>query len=263
MEPFFQLEDVTKTFKTDRGPYVAVDGVSLDIERGEIVSLIGHSGCGKSTVLSMMAGLQDATSGTLKLQGRPIKGPGPDRALVFQNYSLLPWMTVWDNIFEAVDSVMTDLSRAEKRDHVGHFLQMVGLWEHRFKRPSQISGGMKQRVAVARAFAVHPSVLLLDEPFGALDALTRVALQEELVKLWSLDDKTETVVLVTHDIEEAILLSDRIAVMTNGPSARIGEVVDVPLSRPRHEREIIAEPAYREVHDRLWYLLTEAYRAVA
>lgn len=263
MEPFFQLESVNKTFETRRGPYVAVDDVSLAVERGEIVSLIGHSGCGKSTVLSMMAGLQRATEGTLRLDGRPIVGPGPDRALVFQNYSLLPWMSVWDNIFEAVDSVVVGLSRPEKRDRVEHFLQMVGLWEHRFKRPAQISGGMKQRVAVARAFAVHPTVLLLDEPFGALDALTRASLQEELVKLWSLDNNTETVVMVTHDIEEAIFLSDRIAVMTNGPAATIGEVVAVPLARPRHEREIIADPAYREVRDRLWHLLTVAYAEAA
>ncbi|MEA2642764.1 MAG: nitrate/nitrite transport system ATP-binding protein [Chloroflexota bacterium] len=263
MTPFLQLQEVTKIFGTSRGPYVAVNDVSLDIQRGEIVSLIGHSGCGKSTVLNMIAGLERATAGTVCLEGRLITEPGPDRALVFQNYSLLPWMSVWDNIFEAVDSVVTGLSKAEKRERVEHFLQMVGLWQHRFKRPGQISGGMKQRVAVARAFAVHPSVLLLDEPFGSLDALTRASLQEELVKIWSLDNNTETVVMVTHDIEEAILLSDRIAVMTNGPYATIGEVVQVPLDRPRHEREIVANPVYREIHDHLWYLLTEAYAEAA
>jgi nitrate ABC transporter ATP-binding subunit len=211
----------------------------------------------------MIAGLQAPTAGVITLEGKTVREPGPDRALVFQNYSLLPWMNVWDNIFEAVDSVVTDASKAEKRERVEHFLRMVGLWDHRQKRPAQISGGMKQRVAVARAFAVHPSVLLLDEPFGALDALTRASLQEELIKLWSLDNSTETVIMVTHDIEEAIFLSDRIAVMTNGPAATIGEVVEVPLARPRHEREIVADPAYREVRDRLWYLLTEAYREAA
>lgn len=170
-------------------------------------------------------------------------------------------MSVWDNIFEAVDSVVRGLSKREKRDRVEHFLQRVGLWEHRFKRPAQISGGMKQRVAVARAFAVHPMVLLLDEPFGALDALTRASLQQELVELWSMD--SNTVLLVTHDIEEAILLSDRIAVMTNGPGATIGEVVEVPLSRPRDEGEIIHESAYREVREHLWHLLTVAYAQAA
>jgi nitrate ABC transporter ATP-binding subunit len=256
---YLQLHDVTKSFKTKSGDYLAVDHVSLDIARGEIVSIIGHSGCGKSTVLSMMAGLQRPTAGAITLEGRPVTEPGPDRALVFQNYSLLPWMSVWDNIFEAVDSVVTDLPRAEKRERVEHFLRMVGLWDHRLKRPSQISGGMKQRVAVARAFAVHPEVLLLDEPFGALDALTRASLQEELVKLWSLDNNTETVVMVTHDIEEAIFLSDRVVVMTNGPAATIGEIVDVPLARPRDEREIADDPAYRAVRERLWQLLTVAY----
>ena len=263
MEPFLELKDVAKQFPGSNGTYVAVQNVSLQVGRGEIVSLIGHSGCGKSTVLSMIAGLHEPTSGSITLAGTEIRGPGPDRALVFQNYSLLPWMTVWDNIFEAVDSVVTDATKAEKRERVEHFLRMVGLWDHRYKRPAQISGGMKQRVAVARAFSVHPNVLLLDEPFGALDALTRASLQEELIKLWSLDSKTETVIMVTHDIEEAILLSDRVAVMTNGPAATIGEVVDVPIQRPRHEREIAADPVYREVRDHLWYLLTEAYREVA
>jgi nitrate ABC transporter ATP-binding subunit len=263
MDPYLQIRNVGKQFESSRGPFLAVEDVSLDVGRGEIVSLIGHSGCGKSTVLSMIAGLQEPTAGAITLEGKPVREPGPDRALVFQNYSLLPWMTVWDNIFEAVDSVVTDASKSEKRERVEHFLRMVGLWDHRHKRPAQISGGMKQRVAVARAFAVHPNVLLLDEPFGALDALTRASLQEELIKLWSLDNSTETVIMVTHDIEEAIFLSDRVAVMTNGPAATIGEVVGVPLARPRHEREIVADPTYREVRDRLWYLLTVDYGEAA
>lgn len=263
MQPHLQIEHVIKSFSTRHGSYIAVNDVSLEIARGEIVALIGHSGCGKSTILSMIAGLQHPSFGTIRMDGREITEPGPDRGVVFQNYSLLPWMTVWDNIFEAVDSAVPGLSRAEKRERVEEFLRMVGLWDHRLKRPAQISGGMKQRVAVARAFSVHPEVLLLDEPFGALDALTRASLQEELVKLWTLDNSTETVVMVTHDIEEAILLSDRIAVMTPGPAGTIGEVVDVPLARPRHEREIAADPVYREIRDRLWYLLTEAYASAA
>jgi nitrate ABC transporter ATP-binding subunit len=207
----------------------------------------------------MVAGLQRPTRGTIRLEGKTVTGPGSDRGVVFQNYSLLPWMSVWDNIFEAVDSAVKDQPRAEKRERTEYFLQAVGLWQHRQKKPAQLSGGMKQRVAVARAFAIHPSVLLLDEPFGALDALTKASLQDELVKLWSLDNNTETVVLVTHDIDEAIYLSDRVAVMTNGPWATIGEVVDVPLPRPRERRELVGHAEYREVRDRLWHLLTEAY----
>ena len=260
-DSYFDIDLATKTFSTRHGAYTAIQDVSLDIARGEIVSLIGHSGCGKSTLLSMMAGLQRPTSGSLRLDGEEINGPGPDRGVVFQNYSLLPWMSVWDNIFEAVDSAVPDLPKTEKRARTEEFLNMVGLWEHRLKRPAQISGGMKQRVAVARAFAIHPQVLLLDEPFGALDALTRASLQEELLKLWALDNNTETVVMVTHDIDEAILLSDRIAVMTKGPAARIGEVIDVPLARPRHLRDLATDPLYRDVRERLWYLLTEVYAA--
>jgi nitrate/nitrite transport system ATP-binding protein len=260
---YLEIGHVTKTFQTPRGPYVAVTDVSLDVARGEIVSLIGHSGCGKSTLLSMIAGLQKPSIGSITLDGRKITGPGRDRGVVFQNYSLLPWMSVWDNIFEAVDSALKGAPKAEKKERAEYFLQAVGLWEHRQKRPSQISGGMKQRVAVARAFAIHPDVLLLDEPFGALDALTKASLQEELVKLWSLDNNTETVVVVTHDIDEAIFLSDRVAVMTNGPWATIGEVVEVPLPRPRHRRALIADPVYREVRDHLWHLLTHAYAGEA
>ena len=263
MEPYLEIRHATKTYPTRHGPYTAVKDVTLGIARGEIVSLIGHSGCGKSTILSMIAGLQRPSEGALRLGGREIQGPGPDRGVVFQNYSLLPWMTVWDNIFEAVDSAVADLPKSEKRERTEQFLHMVGLWEHRFKRPAQISGGMKQRVAVARAFSVHPEVLLLDEPFGALDALTRASLQEELVKLWTLDNSTETVLLVTHDIDEAILLSDRIAVMTRGPAATIGQVVEVPLPRPRRQSEIITDPLYRDVRTRLWHLLTVVYAAAA
>lgn len=256
---YLQIRDLTISFPTPGGRFVAVKEVNLTIKRGEIVALIGHSGCGKSTILNAIGGLLAPTEGEVVLAGKRIDGPGPDRGIVFQHYSLLPWLTVWGNIYEAVDSVITNKSKREKAELVERFLRMVGLFEHRDKKPRQISGGMKQRVAIARAFAIHPQVLLLDEPFGALDALTRSSLQEELISLWSLDNQTETVVMVTHDIEEAIFLSDRIVVLTNGPEATIGEVIDVPLRRPRDKRALAHMPEYIEIYDRLLYLLMEAF----
>jgi nitrate/nitrite transport system ATP-binding protein len=256
---YLQIRDLMVSFAAPDGRYVAVRDINLTIERGQIVSLIGHSGCGKSTILNAIGGLVNPTQGEVILSGRRIDGPGPDRGIVFQHYSLLPWLSVWGNIFEAVDSVVTNLVKREKVEIVERFLRIVGLWEHRDKKPRQISGGMKQRVAIARAFAIHPQVLLLDEPFGALDALTKSSLQEELINLWSLDNQTETVVLVTHDIEEAIFLSDRIVVMTNGPEATIGEVIEVPIERPRDKRAMVHLPEYIEIYDRLLYLLMEAF----
>jgi nitrate/nitrite transport system ATP-binding protein len=254
-----QLQGVAREFATPGGRFVAVKNFTLDIARGEFVTLIGHSGCGKSTVLSILAGLLAPTDGEVLLDGRAVTGPGPDRGIVFQNYSLLPWLSVRDNVYEAVDAALRDKPRAEKGALVDRVLQGVGLWDHRNKHPHQISGGMKQRVAVARAFAIHPEVLLLDEPFGALDALTRASLQEQLLRLWSLDTNTETVVMVTHDIDEAIYLSDRIVVMTNGPAATIGEILEVPLPRPRDKRAIVHASAYADLKDRLLYLLTVAF----
>jgi len=256
---YLELRDLTISFSTPRGRYTAVKDVNLMIARGEIVSLIGHSGCGKSTILNAIGGLVQPTQGEVILGGVKIDAPGPDRGIVFQHYSLLPWLTVYQNIFEAVDSVMNDKTKAEKVELVERFLQMVGLSEHRDKKPRQISGGMKQRVAIARAFAINPEVLLLDEPFGALDALTKTSLQEELINLWGLENQTKTVVLVTHDIEEAILLSDKIVVMTNGPEATIGEVIEVPLPRPRNKRDLVRMPGYAEIHERLLYLLMDAF----
>jgi nitrate ABC transporter ATP-binding subunit len=256
---YLQVRDLAVAFPTPAGRYLAVKNVNLTIARGEIVSLIGHSGCGKSTILNVIGGLLRPTAGEVVLAGKRIDGPGPDRGIVFQNYSLLPWLSVWGNIYEAVDSVVRDKTKREKTELVERFLRMVGLWDHRDKKPHQISGGMKQRVAIARAFAIHPRVLLLDEPFGALDALTRASLQEELINLWSLDNQTETVVLVTHDIDEAIFLSDRIVVMTNGPEATVGEIIDVPLERPRDKRTMIHRPEYIEIRDRLLYLLMDAF----
>ena len=254
------FQSVSKSFPTADGPYVAVRDVSHDIGRGEFVSLIGHSGCGKSTILNMVAGLSQPTSGSIILDGNPISAPGSDRSMVFQNYSLLPWLTVRENVYEAVDSAFGELSQGEKAAQTDRFLEMVGLAAASSKKPHQLSGGMKQRVAIARAFSVHPKVLLLDEPFGALDALTKAALHEELVTMWSLDRKTETVLMVTHDIDEAIYLSDRVIVMTNGPAATVGDIVTIDIPRPRDRRSMIHNEAYMAARDRLLFLLTEAYR---
>jgi nitrate/nitrite transport system ATP-binding protein len=256
---YLQIRDLTISFPTPKGLYTAVKDINLTIKRGEIVSLIGHSGCGKSTIVGAIGGLITPTKGEVVLAGKRVYGPGPDRGIVFQNYSLLPWLTVWGNIYEAVDSVVKDISQKEKLELVERFLHMVGLWEHKDKRPGQISGGMKQRVAIARAFAIHPQVLLLDEPFGALDALTKASLHEELINLLSLDNQTETVVMVTHDIEEAIFLSDRIVVMTNGPEATVGEILDVPIPRPRGKRAMAHTEEYINIRDRLLYLLMDAF----
>jgi nitrate/nitrite transport system ATP-binding protein len=249
---YLEIFNVSKEF----GNYAALKDINLLIDRGEFVSLIGHSGCGKSTLLNLVAGLSRPTHGGISLDNREIKTPGSDRAMVFQNYSLLPWMTVYQNVFLAVDSILAG-SAQEKKDTTEKYLKMVGLWEHREKRPAEISGGMKQRVAIARAFAVHPKVLLLDEPFGALDPLKKSVMQDELVTIWEKDRKT--VLMVTHDIDEAIYLSDRIVVMTNGPAAGIGEIIDVRIDRPRSRKEIMRTTAYAETKERLLYLLSEVY----
>jgi nitrate/nitrite transport system ATP-binding protein len=256
---YLQVRDVTISFDTPRGRFTAVRNINLTVARGETVSIIGHSGCGKSTILNAIGGLVKPSAGEIVLGGVTIDAPGPDRGIVFQNYSLLPWLTVYQNIYEAVDSVRADKTKPEKAALVESFLKKVNLWEHCDKRPAQLSGGMKQRVAIARAFAIHPEVLLLDEPFGALDALTKSSLHEELITLLSLDNQTDTVVIVTHDIEEAIFLSDKIVVMTNGPEAKIGEIIEVPIPRPRNKREIVHLKEYVEVHDRLLYLLMDAF----
>jgi nitrate ABC transporter ATP-binding subunit len=231
----------------------------LNVRKGEIISLIGHSGCGKSTLMGTISGMVKPSSGIVSVNGSIITKPGPDRGIVFQNYSLLPWLTVYRNIYEAVDAAIKDKSAGEKKKLVENNLKMVKLWEHKDKLPGQLSGGMKQRVAIARAFAINPSVLLLDEPFGALDALTKSSMHVELLKLWNLDNREKTIVMVTHDIEEAIFLSDRVVVMNNGPAATIKEIVDVPLARPRNKKEIVHDEAYMTIHDKLLNLLIDKF----
>jgi nitrate/nitrite transport system ATP-binding protein len=262
-----EISYLTKSFPGKRGQeYVALENVDLHIRRGEFVSLIGHSGCGKSTLLSILAGLELPSKGSVTLDGSPITAPGPERAVVFQNYSLLPWLTVEQNVAEAVEAACPKLEPLVQMGRVQTFLRAVGLWAHKDKRPHEISGGMKQRVAIARAFAIHPRVMLLDEPFGALDALTRASLQDKLNELWqgttgpheTADSSAiETVVMVTHDIDEAIYLSDRIVVMTNGPRAGVQEIIDVPFARPRSRSELAGSLEYAQLKSRLVYLLTE------
>lgn len=254
-----EVNNVTVSFKTPSGVYTAVKDISLSVKKGEIVSLIGHSGCGKSTLMGTISGMVKPTSGEVIANGKLITKPGPDRGIVFQNYSLLPWLTVYRNIYEAVDSAITNQSAKEKKALVEDTLKMVKLWEHKDKLPGHLSGGMKQRVAIARAFAISPSILLLDEPFGALDALTKSSMHIELLKLWNLDHRQKTIVMVTHDIEEAIFLSDRVVVMNNGPAATIKEIVDVHLERPRNKKEIVHDPEYMDIHDKLLNLLIDKF----
>lgn len=253
------INNVTVSFKTPKGIYTAVKEISLTVQKGEIVSLIGHSGCGKSTLMGTISGMVKPTTGEVIANGKRVTGPGPDRGIVFQNYSLLPWLTVYRNIYEAVDSALRDLSKAEKRALVERNLKTVHLWDHKDKLPGQLSGGMKQRVAIARAFAINPSILLLDEPFGALDALTKSNMHVELLKLWNLDNREKTIVMVTHDIEEAIFLSDRVVVMNNGPEATIKEIVPIPLERPRNKKDIVHDPVYMNIHDKLLGLLIDKF----
>ena len=257
--PAIAIDNVTVSFKTPKGTYTAVKEISLTVQKGEIVSLIGHSGCGKSTLMGTISGMVKPTTGEVIANGKKVSGPGPDRGIVFQNYSLLPWLTVYRNIYEAVDSALKNLSKTEKRELAERTLKTVHLWDHKDKLPGQLSGGMKQRVAIARAFAINPSILLLDEPFGALDALTKSNMHVELLKLWNLDNREKTIVMVTHDIEEAIFLSDRVVVMNNGPAATIKEIVQVPLERPRNKKDIVHDPVYMNIHDKLLNLLIDKF----
>ena len=252
-----EIKDVKVSFNTNKGEYVAVKNIDLTIKKGEIVSLIGHSGCGKSTLMNTISGMVKPSKGEVIVNGKKVTGPGPDRGIVFQNYSLLPWLSVYRNIYEAVSAVFKDKSSKEKKEIIEKNLEMVNLLSHKDKLPGHLSGGMKQRVAIARAFAINPSILLLDEPFGALDALTKGSMHIELLKLWNLDNREKTIVMVTHDIEEAIFLSDRIVVMSNGPAATIREIVDVNIARPRNKKEISHDPEYIATREKLIGLLMD------
>ena len=243
-ERYLRIENVGMTFETRKGDFVALERIDLAVRKGDFVSLIGHSGCGKSTLLNLVAGLLQPTEGALLLAEREIAGPGPDRGVVFQNHSLLPWLTCFDNVYLAVERVFPDKKNI-LRERTHEALAMVGLTHAEAKYPNEISGGMKQRVGIARALAIEPKMLLLDEPFGALDALTRATLQDELLKI--VDKTGATVLMVTHDVDEAVLLSDRIVMMTNGPAARIGGVLKVDLPRPRDRLALAGNPRYIEL----------------
>jgi nitrate/nitrite transport system ATP-binding protein len=253
---YLNIENMEIAFNTPRGKFVAVKDINLEVKKGEIVAIIGHSGCGKSTILNAVGGMLFPSKGRVVMNSTPVMGPGPDRGIVFQNYSLLPWLTVYQNIFVAVDAALNK-PKEEKWKIVERFLKMVDLWDHREKYPKEISGGMKQRVAIARAFAIDPDVLLLDEPFGALDALTKGSLHIELLKMWNLTHRSKTIMIVTHDIEEAVFLSDRIVVMSNGPAATIREIEEVNLPRPRNKKEIVNMEQYRLTRERLLSLLMD------
>ena len=240
---YIQIAGVGQTFKTGKGPFVALRDIDLDVAKGEFVTLIGHSGCGKSTLLNLIAGLTRPTQGTLICANREIAGPGPDRGVVFQNHSLLPWLTCYENVYLAVERVFAAAeSKAQLKARTEAALAMVGLMPAAQKRPGEISGGMKQRVGIARALSMEPKVLLMDEPFGALDALTRAKLQDELLQIVATTHST--VVMVTHDVDEAVLLSDRIVMLTNGPAATIGEILAVELPRPRSRVELAEDSRY-------------------
>jgi nitrate/nitrite transport system ATP-binding protein len=256
---FVQIDHVDKVFPlANGGRYVALKNIELEIKQGEFVSLIGHSGCGKSTLLNMIAGLDRATAGGVILEGRQVTEPGPDRMVVFQNYSLLPWLSVRENISLAVDEVYSKQPKGERKSIVEHHIELVGLQHAAKKRPSELSGGMKQRVAIARALAIRPKVLLLDEPFGALDALTRGGLQEQLMHIC--EESKVTTVMVTHDVDEALLLSDRVVMLTNGPESHIGQILTVDIPRPRQRMEVVKHPDYYHMRSEIINFLNQQKR---
>jgi nitrate ABC transporter ATP-binding subunit len=245
--PFLEFTAVGQVFDTRSGPFEALRNIHLSVAQGEFLCVIGHSGCGKSTLLNMVSGFLKPSHGEVTLASRRIEGPGPDRMVVFQNYSLLPWKSVRQNVDLAVKATRTDLDAAKRRQVVDHHLEMVHLLDAADKLPGQISGGMKQRVAIARALAVNPAVLVLDEPFGALDAITKEELHEELLGIWR--ENKPTVLMITHDIDEALFLADRIVMMTNGPAATIGDILTVPFERHRNYEQIQADPRYGQLRN--------------
>lgn len=259
--PHLELTQVGIEFPTPKGSFRALQDVNLKIKRGEFVSLIGHSGCGKSTVLNIVAGLHQATEGGVLLDGREVTEPGPERAVVFQNHSLLPWLSAYQNVELAVKQVFKGKkSKAEIKDWIEYNLELVHMTHAMHKRPDEISGGMKQRVGIARALAMEPTVLLMDEPFGALDALTRAHLQDSLMDIQN--ELNNTVIMITHDVDEAVLLSDRIVMMTNGPAATVGEILNVELNRPRERLALADDPQYNHYRSQVLSFLYEKQRKV-
>src|SRR4028119_2279083 len=259
MSVFVEVDHIDRIFPLDNGgEYVALKNIELKIKQGEFVSLIGHSGCGKSTLLNIIAGLDQPTRGGVIREGRQVTQPGPDRMVVFQNYSLLPWLTVRENIALGVDEVMVNRPKGERKGIVEHHIDLVGLRQAANKRPGELSGGMKQRVAIARALAIRPKLLLLDEPFGALDALTRGGLQDQLMKICQ--ESNVTCIMVTHDVDEALLLSDRIVMLTNGPDSHIGQILDVEIPRDRKRMEVVNHPIYYALRNEMVYFLNQQKR---
>lgn len=266
MSALLDISKMDMVFDTPKGPFTALQGVDLKIEKGEFVSLIGHSGCGKSTVLNVVAGLYQASKGGVVLNGKEVNEPGPERAVVFQNHSLLPWLSAYENVELAVKQVFGKgshgkvKSKAEVKEWVEHNLRLVHMDHAMHKRPDEISGGMKQRVGIARALAMQPEILLMDEPFGALDALTRAHMQDSLMEIQN--ELNNTVIMITHDVDEAVLLSDRIVMMTNGPAATVGEILDVKLERPRDRLSLAEDPEYNRLRSEVLKFLYEKQRKV-
>jgi nitrate/nitrite transport system ATP-binding protein len=260
-KPFLKIDHVDKSFTRAGKTTEVLKDVSLAIEKGEFVAIIGHSGCGKSTLLNLIAGLTTVTKGAVLLENKEVNEPGPERAVVFQNHSLLPWLTVYDNVRLAVDKVFgSTRSKTDRHDWVMHNLDLVQMGHARDKRPAEISGGMKQRVGIARALAMEPKVMLMDEPFGALDALTRAHLQDSVMQIHA--RLGNTAIMITHDIDEAVLLADRIVMMTNGPAAKIGDVLAVDLPRPRNRLEMVTNPTYIAAREAVMKFLYERHRYV-
>jgi nitrate/nitrite transport system ATP-binding protein len=255
--PFLEIKNVSKVYPTPTGNYTVLENVDLAVTEGEFVCLIGHSGCGKSTLLNMISGFTEPTTGIVNLEDNPIVEPGPDRMVVFQNYALLPWKTAYENVYLAVQTVFPKLPPAEWKAITDEHIDMVGLTEAADKRPNELSGGMKQRVSIARALAIRPKVLILDEPFGALDPSTREELQDELLAIWR--DHKITVLMITHDIDEALYLADRVVMMTNGPAATIGEILNLPFSRPRNRSRMMEDPRYYELRNEALDFLYRRY----
>lgn len=259
MSVLLDISHIDMEFPTPKGSFTALKGVDLKIEKGEFVSLIGHSGCGKSTVLNVVAGLYQATRGGVVLNGKEVNEPGPERAVVFQNHSLLPWLSAYENVELAVKQVFSKTkTKTEMKDWIEHNLNLVHMGHAMHKKPDEISGGMKQRVGIARALAMQPDILLMDEPFGALDALTRAHMQDSLMEIQN--ELNNTVIMITHDVDEAVLLSDRIVMMTNGPEATVGEILDVKLPRPRNRLELADDPEYTALRSAVLKFLYEKQR---